>query len=65
MKKIICYLRTLKELDVFLKVLFFYGAIYIAHGYKEVSYKYIKTRKRFESKLKCQTCGHISITWHY
>jgi hypothetical protein len=63
MKRIICYIRTIKEWKVFLNALFTFGAIYIAHDYIEVSNKYVKSRKRIESKLKCKTCGHISIAW--
>ena len=63
MKKIKCYLRTVKEWKMFFNILFTFGAIYIAHDYQEVSDKYIKSRNRFEQKLKCLTCGHISIAW--
>lgn len=69
MKRIICYLRTIKQWQTFLDALLNYGAIYVAHDYKqvgkgEVTYgKWIKSRKRYEMKLKCQTCGDVSITW--
>lgn len=66
MKEVICYLRTIKKFDMFLFALFNYGAIYVAHDYKETEPypgKYIKSRKRFEHKIVCQTCGHVSIDW--
>jgi len=63
MKRIICYMRTIKEWRTFLNSLFTFGAIYIAHDYKEVYTKYIKTRGRTEQKLKCMTCGNISVAW--
>jgi len=63
MNKIICYARTIKEWKAFWSALMTFGAIYVAHDYVEVSNKYIKSRKRFESKLVCQTCGDIDISW--
>ena len=53
MKKVICYLRTIRERETFLGALFNLGGIYVAHDYKEMS----------KDKIKCQTCGDISIGW--
>ncbi len=61
MKKIICYLRTIKEWQVFFNALFNFGAIYIAHDYLEVSNKFNKRKRRMEQKLVCQTCGDVDM----
>lgn len=63
MKKLICYLKTIKDFKVFINALISFGAIYVAHDYVEVSNKYIKSRNRFESRLVCQVCGDTSISW--
>jgi hypothetical protein len=63
MKRIICYLRTIKEFNVFLMALFNFGALYIAHDYKEGTTKFNKRKKRIEETLICQTCGDKSIAW--
>jgi hypothetical protein len=69
MKRIICYLRTIKEWQTFVQGILDFDAIYVAHDYKQVGNgdctygKWIKSRKRYELKLKCQTCGDISTVW--
>ena len=59
--KVICYLKTLKELDMFFKALWNFGAIYINHEYQEQK-SYIKGSKMYDP-LRCKTCGHISVAW--
>jgi hypothetical protein len=39
MKRIICYLRTIKEFRTFVNAYINFGAIYIAHNYKEIPSK--------------------------
>jgi hypothetical protein len=66
LKKILCYLNTftnLTDLKMFFVALFDFGAIYIAHDYKEVSEKFNKKTKRIESTLVCQRCGDTNIDW--
>jgi len=64
MKRILCYLQTLLEIDTWFMAYINYGAFYVAHDYKEVFNGYRKSRKRYESKLVCQRCGHVIIAWH-
>lgn len=61
MKKIICYLRTIKEFKIFFMSLFNFGALYVAHNYIQQK-SYIKGTKIFDP-LKCETCGHVSEAW--
>jgi len=58
MKRIICYLRTIKEFGTFINVYINFGAIYIAHNYKE-----IHSKDKNKQVLKCQTCGHESVSY--
>jgi hypothetical protein len=63
MKRIICWLRTIKyTFNRFTHT----GEVtpYVSgHSYVEKSTQYIKARKRFEQKLVCEVCGDISISW--
>jgi len=61
MKRLICYLRTIKEFKTFIKVLIIHGAIYVAHAYVEKK-SYIKDNKIY-IPLVCQICGHKSVAW--
>jgi len=60
MKRIICYLRTIKELRTVIETYINFGSFYIAHDYVEKSTKLNKNSKRIEQILVCQTCGSIN-----
>ncbi|MEK6882631.1 MAG: hypothetical protein AABY22_23620 [Nanoarchaeota archaeon] len=61
MKRLICYFRTILEINTVLKVFWAFNAIYVAHDYYEQK-SYIRGEKLYEP-LKCKTCGHIDIAW--
>ena len=61
MKKIICYLRTLKDWRLVLQVFLDFNASYIAHDYIEQKQK-IKGN-RIYYPLKCKTCGNVSTAF--
>ena len=61
MKRIVCYLRTLKDWRIVVMAFWEFNAIYVAHDYYEQK-SYIKRSKLYES-LKCKTCGNISVGW--
>ena len=61
MKRIICYLRTIKDWRIVLTAFWNFNAYYIAHDYYEQK-SYIKGDKLYRP-LKCKTCGDIDISW--
>ncbi len=61
MRKIICYLRTLKEWKIVLMAFWNFNAIYIAHDYIEQK-SYMRGNKLYEP-LKCKICGDVSLSW--
>jgi hypothetical protein len=58
MKRIICYLKTIKDWKIFLNALISFSAIYVAHDFEEQA-TYSDGTRIYEP-LKCKTCGHIS-----
>lgn len=59
--KLTCYWQTVKEVRTFLQILWEFGAIYIAHDYREM--KPYRKGTRMYYPLKCRRCGDISEAW--
>jgi hypothetical protein len=60
-KRLICYWRTLLEIDTLVMALTEFGAAYVAHDYREQKPR-VRGNKLYET-LKCQTCGTKSVSW--
>lgn len=61
MKKVLCYLRTVKEINNVVQIYIATGGVYIAHDY--VEQKPYKKDNNMYYPLKCKTCNHVSASW--
>jgi len=55
MKKLLCYLKTLRHIDTFISA-YMHGVLFINHDFVEVP-----SKDKTKQVLICRTCGEKSI----